>query len=457
MVHQYPPRQSTMVLPILCLMVLIISLEAFSLASPLLKTRTRHTILGVSSVDPPKSSGTTSQGSTAAQWHRDRRQQMLTRYPEISQLEKTANSQSVGGSFLALANLSLTLLAILCGRLSNWKLTFLLALFPGSIFSLWQLQILHDNLHGSLLDKSKRHYNFGPIKIPKKKLQQWILFWGSMPSIFGYYLYLQYGHLTHHQAVGNPQAANLQTIFESSSPSFEDGDVLFVAHRMKLKGGIGPRFTIGKKEIVMSISNLGFRQWKTGRALFNMGVFATSFLYERLLLVVNDIVVAVAGKNYFFLNKPPQFHKECARYCRAAVATRALIWWLGGKSWHSLWFLYLAETLWSLPPHPAAAMFVTNHGSRPNNNKIRASPDNACIPSSSTYAGKWYSCLTLGTNYHCEHHDFPTIPLQQLGALRQIAPEFYREGSNDRLWPIMVQAFAYPDYYACMNDMESIR
>ena len=408
-----------------------------------------HTRLRVSSLVEPKFNK-----SSAAQWHRNRRREMLQKHPEIAQWEKTADSQSLGGSLLFLANFTLTFLAILCGRLSNWKWTLLLSIFPGSICSLWQLQILHDNLHGCLLDKSRQFYFGG--KIPKKRLQQWILFWGSMPSIFGYYLYLQYGHMTHHSSVGNPEASNLKTIFESPAPNFEDGDVLFVAHRMKLKGGVGPRFKILGRNIVMSISNLGFRQWKTGKALWNMGVFATSFCYERVLLVLNDVVVALSGKNFFFPNKPLQFHLECAQYCRAAVAVRALLWWLGG-SWHSLLFLYLSETLWSIPPHPASAMFVTNHGSQPNEQRIAASPSDACIPSSSTYAGNWYSFLTLGTNYHCEHHDFPTIPLQHLGKLRNVAPEYYRGGTNDRLWPIMVRAFADPDYYACMNDVDSIR
>jgi fatty acid desaturase len=139
------------------------------------------------------------------------------------------------------------------------------------------------------------------------------------------------------------------------------------------------------------------------------------------------------------------------------VLVRGLLWYLGGQNWHALLFLYLAETLWSIPPHPACAMFVTNHGSSSNaNGAIAASPTDACIPSSSTYAGKWYSLLTLGTNYHCEHHDFPTIPLHKLGKLRQIAPEYYRQGSTDRLGRILHKTFAFPEYYACMNDMNAV-
>ena len=101
--------------------------------------------------------------------------------------------------------------------------------------------------------------------------------------------------------------------------------------------------------------------------------------------------------------------------------------------------------MWSIPPHPACAMFVTNHGSSTDNGTGK------CIPSSSTYAGRWYSLLTLGTNYHLEHHDFPTIPLHKLGVLRKIAPEFYQEGSSDNVFQIMRKAFAEPEFYACMD------
>jgi fatty acid desaturase len=310
------------------------------------------------------------------------------------------------------------------------------------MFSLWTLQILHDCLHGSLFPKQST-FDIPLIgRVRRKTLQNKLLFWGSMPSAFGYYLYLKYGHLTHHKSLGDPESVSLKTLFDSHRNEFEDGDVLFVAHRMKLKGEVGPRFQIGKKEIVMSISKSGFSLWKEGAPIRNAVAFACSFLYERLLLVVNDVVVAITGRNYFFPNKPQQFHDECAAYCRCAVTVRILLWKMAG--WKALLFLYLSETLWSIPPHPACAMFVTNHGSN-------VSETGECIPSSSTYAGKCYSIFTLGTNYHMEHHDFPTIPLHRLGRLREIAPEYYREGSNDSLLSIMKKAFSKPEFYACMD------
>jgi fatty acid desaturase len=89
-------------------------------------------------------------------------------------------------------------------------------------------------------------------------------------------------------------------------------------------------------------------------------------------------------------------------------------------------------------------MFVSNHGSTMNAN-------GECIPTSSTYAGTWYSLFTLGTNYHCEHHDFPSVPFHRLHEIRKIAPEYYRSGSNDSLMQIMTKTFARPEFYACMD------
>jgi len=94
-------------------------------------------------------------------------------------------------------------------------------------------------------------------------------------------------------------------------------------------------------------------------------------------------------------------------------------------------------------------MFITNHGSKGG--------EEHCEPSSSTYAGPWYSVMTLGTNYHCEHHDFPSIPFHLLGKLHTIAPEFYsdRDDKNkDNVFAIMRKTFAKPDFYACSNANE---
>lgn len=379
--------------------------------------------------------------SDAAEWHRQRRKAMIQKYgSEILPLERSSSSQNVAVPLLFLSNLLLVVLSLKSASLPL-PAVIGLSIFPGSVCSLWQLQILHDCLHGSMFEKGRP--SFG--NLPRKKLQDQVLFWGSMPSVFGYYLYLKFGHLSHHSNVGDKSQVSLKKLFNSDQVDFEDGDVLFVAHRMKLLGDVGPTFQLPfNKSLTMSISKTGFNSWKPGKVVWNAGMFTISFLYERFMLVFNDCVVALTGRNAFFPNKPIAFHQACAKYARCATAVRFALWWFGG--WKSLLFLYLSETLWSIPPHPAAAMFVTNHPS------AHDEKSSSCVPSMSTYAGAWYSILTLGTNYHCEHHDFPTIPLHKLFKLQQIAPEFYRGGKNkDNLFGIFRKSFSEPDFYACMN------
>ena len=157
--------------------------------------------------------------SPAAQWHQNRRREMLSKYgDQISPLERDSSSHTLALSLLLLSNTCLFGLSLLSSKLHPYQIT-LLALFPGSMFSLWTLQILHDLLHGSLLTKRQQKF----LGIQKKDMQDMLLFWGSMPSAFGYYLYLKYGHLTHHKALGDEKSASLKQLFESDRKDFEDG------------------------------------------------------------------------------------------------------------------------------------------------------------------------------------------------------------------------------------------
>ena len=144
-------------------------------------------------------------------WHRNRRQRMLSKYGNaIAPLERDASSQSAAVPLLLLANASLLGMSLWSGSLHPVNV-LLLATFPGSMFSLWQLQILHDCLHGSMFDKSKKRI----LGLNKKSLQNSVLFWGSMPSAYGYFMYLKYGHLSHHRTVGDAKKASLAKLFDS--------------------------------------------------------------------------------------------------------------------------------------------------------------------------------------------------------------------------------------------------
>lgn len=269
---------------------------------------------------------------------------------------------------------------------------------------------------------------------------------------------MKYGHLSHHKLFGS---MSLKSVFEDSRKNLGDGDLLFVNHRMKLRGEIGPTIAFpwnsGKKK-ALSIGTTFFKKWNRNY-IINSLLFSCSFLFERAMLILNDVVVALTGTNYFFPNKPKEFHEDCTKHARVGLVIRLLLCHLGARlnpatnalfSLKPLLFLMLSETLWSLPPHPACAMFITNHGSSMDGER--------CIPTSSTYAGKWYSLLTLGTNYHTEHHDFPTMPLHLLGKVRKIVGgDFYKQETNDNLIQIMKKAFGKPDFYACSNDIASLR
>lgn len=497
-----------------------------------------NSVNSISTVHAPRTPSTESASSTVSatpsEWHRERRRQMILKYGNrLTDLEQNESSFWMGIPLLLVTCGSLFYLSYLSGTALSWYQVIVLAIFPGSMLSLWQLQLLHDVIHGSLLPK---HTNKLISPKMKRTIQDVLLFIGSMPSIFGYYLYLKYGHLSHHTHVG---MVSSEQVFDSSNAhQFEDGDILFVAHRMNMTGSYGPKLPIPSSLLMtdpsndsdtdgstsssmssmfqnkilrqfipssfittkitttpgnnvgtaalatehddvhhaqlpttpqnqedpaeqlylrMSIAKSGFHYWKPGATVRNAFLFIASFLFERIMLSLNDIAVALMGRNFFFPHKPMEFQNHCTRYARVAVTVRFVLFYLAG--WKSLLFLFLCETIWSLPPHPACAMFITNHGSGTDD----TTTTNSCVPTKSTYAGPWYSIFTLGTNYHCEHHDFPTIPFHQLYQLQQIAPEFYHptttshdedkigKEKRDNLFHIMKQTFAYPEFYACMN------
>jgi hypothetical protein len=150
---------------------------------------------------------------------------MISKYSkEILHLEQSSHGLFIGLPLLLLSNFALCFMSL---RSASWSLPKLisLAFFPGSMFSLWQLQILHDALHGSLPKPSSSSPSSSPaskfILKHRKALHQRILFWGSMPSAFGYYLYLFFGHLTHHKSFGDPSKVSLKNLFNSNKKTLK--------------------------------------------------------------------------------------------------------------------------------------------------------------------------------------------------------------------------------------------
>lgn len=355
---------------------------------------------------------------------------------------------------LVAANITQLAMSIWCGQLlqeHNWDAATLagvtaLAVGIGGTLSLCSFAALHDLIHGTM------------VKVDKAT-REGLLFWMSFPTIFGYHLYLKRGHLSHHRNMGR---VSLGQLFESSVNEFEDGDVLFVAHRQPLAGrafevqGLGLTFSplisynVFSKLWDSRFAGLPSEQHSSdpgygARAIRNGLLYSFSMLFERFALGVNDKLVAFTGRNFFFQNKPDAFHEGCATYARTAALLHAALYMIAGPG--SLLYLLVAEVAWQLPLHPACAMFVSNHGSR-------KTASGECVPTSSLYLGPewgWYDWACIFTNYHLEHHDFPDIGLLKLPALKQLAPEFYSseaQGQQDWLGTIS-SAFAEPERYAC--------
>eukprot|EP00820_Chromera_velia_P023247 Cvel_31791.t1-p1 / transcript=Cvel_31791.t1 / gene=Cvel_31791 / organism=Chromera_velia_CCMP2878 / gene_product=Putative sphingolipid, putative / transcript_product=Putative sphingolipid, putative / location=Cvel_scaffold4802:5105-7008(+) / protein_length=242 / sequence_SO=supercontig / SO=protein_coding / is_pseudo=false len=172
--------------------------------------------------DVPQTSRPVSSEPSPSKWHTLRRSEILRKYPEVKTLIGNDDSTI---PLLVVADLCLMSLSCFCGASeASVETVSLLALTVGGWLSLVQFSCLHDCLHGTASRMNRKDVETA-------------LFWGSLPSMFGYFLYLQFGHMSHHKGLGS---ASLSEVFASSREDFEDGDVLFVAHRQEIEGGDPP-------------------------------------------------------------------------------------------------------------------------------------------------------------------------------------------------------------------------
>jgi fatty acid desaturase len=383
-----------------------------------------------------------------AKWHLSRRSQILSNHPEVKEL---IGKEEWTVPILAATNIAQVGCATAFAHLPA-PVQLPLAILLGGTLSLWQFTLLHDVIHGT-------------AALPKGVRRNDVLFAGSLPSLFGYYLYLRYGHLTHHKSFGGEPLAAL---FDSEQSDFEDGDALFVAHRQRLSGdqpdgrigffgkadvgglGISISRTIyallwldaaaplaaaapaaasmpvaadsdaAAASAITDAHSVGAR----ARAVYNAAVFAFSMTFERAALVVGGSVVpALVGRNFFFPTKPDDFHSTCANYARVNLALALGLYVLVGPG--AIAWLFWSEVGWQLPVHPASAMFVSNHPSLTARAGagagVAATPlVGGCQPTASVYLGPWYDWLCCFSNFHTEHHGaaapqaFPLEPSRSL-------------------------------------------
>ena len=380
-----------------------------------------------------------------AKWHLSRRSQILSNHPEVKEL---IGKEEWTVPILAATNIAQVGCATAFAHLPA-PAQVPLAILLGGTLSLWQFTLLHDVIHGT-------------AALPKGVRRNDVLFAGSLPSLFGYYLYLRYGHLTHHKSFGGEPLAAL---FDSEQSDFEDGDALFVAHRQRLSGDQpGGRIGFfGKADVGglgLSISRTIYALlWldaaaplaaaapvaaaspaaaslpvaaaaaaaaaasaitdahsvgARARAAYNAAVFAFSMTFERAALVVGGSVVpALVGRNFFFPTKPDDFHSTCANYARVNLALALGLYVLAGPG--AIAWLFWSEVGWQLPVHPASAMFVSNHPSLSARAGagagVAATPlVGGCQPTASVYLGPWYDWLCCFSNFHTEHHGAAARP-----------------------------------------------
>ena len=90
-------------------------------------------------------------------WHKCHCREMLEEYGDtIQPLETDSGRYKIGIPLLVMINLTFLGLLITAKHVPYLE-SFALSVFPDSICSLWQLQILHGNLHGTLWsNKTKR-------------------------------------------------------------------------------------------------------------------------------------------------------------------------------------------------------------------------------------------------------------------------------------------------------------
>lgn len=98
-----------------------------------------------------------------------------------------------------------------------------------------------------------------------------------------------------------------------------------------------------------------------------------------------------------------------------------------------LMYLYLSELfLYGFAMHPFMGYFLGVHrsggkGFDSHALKTKGSAafmDGQCQPTMSTY-GTWSALFSMNLTHHVEHHDFPSIPWNNLPKVTKIAPEYY--------------------------------
>ena len=108
-------------------------------------------------------------------------------------------------------------------------------------------------------------------------------------------------------------------------------------------------------------------------------------------------------------------------------------------------FVYLlCSFFFSIGLHPVGARWISEHYTND--------------PEQETYC--YYGAINricLNVGYHNEHHDFPTIPWNNLPRLRAAAPEFYDTLKTHSSWSRLLFQFIFDRHYTLFSRIERTR
>ena len=327
--------------------------------------------------------------STTSKWHVDRRKAIFAAHPELKLIPKhdSWTLAYIAGTFIIQCTVA---------YLSQFAPLWLVLVLAWSVGGLCAF-LMHGNAH----ELSHR------LVHPKieGRLKNFMLGLGTLPSftLMNFILY-RWGHLTHHANLGSQSVAQAKDIFGEEQPDIELLMAQYYYEIVFEKDG-KPRRLVSERVI--------------GNPVLKLVYFISIPVQSMLLSMLMQPVIIAAFVKSFFGNKT-RFYKE-----RAASLTLQLLNMYGMLAgfyivagYKALVYLFFAELfLRGFLFYPSASFFMTGHKSFGNEKKFQPTCN----------VKGWVNTLvSVNSNLHVEHHDFPDCPRRYLPVYEKVAPEFYK-------------------------------
>lgn len=327
--------------------------------------------------------------STASKWHVERRKAILAAHPELKQIPKHDPwaLAIIAGTFIVQCSV-----AYLCQYAPLWLVLFL-AWSVGGVCAF----LMHGNAH------ELAHRLVHP-KI-EGRLKNFMLSIGTLPSftLMNFILY-RWGHLTHHANLASQAVAQAKDIFGEEQPDIE----LLMAqyyYEVVFEKGSKPRRLVGQRVM--------------GNPILKCLYFISIPVQSMLMSMLMQPVIVVAYIKSFFGDRARFYKERAASLMLQLVLMYGMLagfYVLAGAK--ALLYLFLAELfLRGFLFYPSASFFMTGHKSFGDEEKFQPSCN----------VKGWVNTLvSVNSNLHVEHHDFPDCPRRYLSVYEKVAPEFYK-------------------------------